>query len=249
LSLRGDSALFLDVDGTVLDIAPRPDAVLVPPGLVDALARLSRRLGGALALVSGRPIAELDRLFPGLGCPAAGQHGAELRLPDGSFERGRGQAGIPAALATDVEALARRWPEIVTEHKGLSIAVHFRAAPEIETELHRLLESMLLPFGKSLAMKRGKLVREIVCRGTDKGRAVERFMGMQPFAGRRPIFVGDDVTDEDGFAAAVRLGGVGLGVGEGDEGDENRGHAGFASPAAVRRWLACEAARGPERAA
>lgn len=240
--LAADMALFLDVDGTLLDIAPTPDAVRVPADLGAILGQIARRLGGALAIVSGRSIATLDRLFPNLVTAMAGQHGAELRLPLGVVERLGAVEPLPEPLLAGLAALARRWPEILVEPKGVTVALHYRSVPELERELEIALERLVAPHREDVGLKRGKFVLEIAPRQVDKGKAVERLMTLPPFAGRRPVFIGDDVTDEDGFAAVLRLGGRAIRVGAvGDERYDGR----FENPAALRDWLGATAASTP----
>lgn len=235
-------ALFLDVDGTLLDIAARPDAVTVPPDLVEVLRRLASRLDGALALVSGRSIAVLDRLFPRLGGALAGQHGAELRARDGPHETAAGTIALPEAIVAAVRTLGDRDPGIVIETKGLTMAVHYRPAPERGAELEAALRAILEPSDAPVALRRGKFVFEIAPEAIDKGRAVEHFMRRPPFAGRRPVFIGDDVTDEDGFAAVARMGGLAIRVGDGGEGRYDHR---IESAAAVRAWLRAAAKAEP----
>jgi len=237
--LAADMALFLDVDGTLLDIAATPEAVRVPDNLRADLGKVARRLGGALAIVSGRSIATLDRLFPELGGAAAGQHGAELRLPSGESERLDAVEPLPERILAGLDAVARRWPAILIEPKGLSVALHYRAAPELGRDLAVALEALVAPDLASVALKRGKFVLEIAPRQADKGKAVDRLMRLRPFVGRMPVFIGDDVTDEDGFAAVARLGGIALQVGP-EAGGRYDGR--FETPAALRAWIAAAAA-------
>lgn len=237
--LAADMALFLDVDGTLLDIAATPEAVRVPDTLRADLRKVARRLDGALALVSGRSIAALDRLFPALSCAAAGQHGAELRLPSGEREQLKAIEPLPERVLNGIEAVARRWPAILIERKGLSIALHYRAVPELGPDLAAALEALIAPDLASVALKRGKFVLEIAPRHTDKGKAVDRLMSLRPFIGRKPVFIGDDLTDEDGFAAVIRLGGIALQVGPESDG---RYDGCFETPAALRAWIAAAAA-------
>jgi len=228
-------ALFLDLDGTVLEIAERPQDVIVPRGLVPLLARLSDGLGGALAVLSGRSIAEIDRLLATLFLPAAGQHGAELRLtPAGPIAR-EAEVERPREWQAALGALSRAHPGLLVEDKGIGIAVHFRAAPRAEDEVHRVLAD-LEPERSGFALKSGKYVAELVPVGCDKGRALRRLMEAPAFAGRLPIAIGDDATDEDAFGAALALGGEALRVGSG------AAASAFADPRAVREWLADRAA-------
>ncbi|TAM47183.1 MAG: trehalose-phosphatase [Acidobacteria bacterium] len=206
-------AVFLDVDGTLLEFGERPAAVTIRPGLLTTLDVLRRRI--PLALISGRAISDLDRLFAPLRLPAAGQHGAERRSRGGRIHTanvpGAGLAGARRRLA----AWARAYPRIALEDKGLSLAMHYRGAPELAAEARRAAHDELARLGGDYVLGVGQMVVEIRPKGWDKGRAVMEFMGEPPFAGRVPVVVGDDVTDEDGFAAANRLGGQSIKVGAG----------------------------------
>jgi trehalose 6-phosphate phosphatase len=236
-------ALFLDVDGTLLDIGPGPSEVLVPRELVATLESAGRGLGGALALVSGRAIADLDRLFMPLRVAAAGQHGIELRLaPEGMIEA-MPAAAPDAGLRSAVRELAASHPGVRVEDKGRSLAVHFRDAPRCGDVLSRALEVLLAESPGWLALRHGKMVLELRDRRFSKASAVEEFLRHPPFAGRLPVFVGDDVTDEDGFAAVERHGGIAMPVGEASSPFTGAALAGlrrstFAGPADVRSWLA-----------
>ncbi len=213
LSRPQQTALFLDVDGTLLDIAESPGAVVVPPGLLDALARLQRRLDGALALISGRPVEELDRLFQPLRLAASGGHGAHWRETGDSPLR-RTTGDLPAWLRVQLNALANRHVGILVEDKGSSYALHYRSAPSLAAELLAELQALLrAPEGAGLRLLKGKQVYEVVCAGVDKARAIQRLLGMPGFAGRLPLFLGDDVTDEPAIALMPALGGLGLSVG------------------------------------
>jgi trehalose 6-phosphate phosphatase len=205
-------ALFLDFDGTLVDIAPEPGAVVIPSGLVPTLSALQNYLGGAVAVVSGRPIREIDQFLRPLHLPVAGVHGAERRAADGAVDRMPPHALDAVERAASV--LAMRYPELLVEHKDRSIAVHYRQAPRLEAEC---LEAMQEAVSRSpgLVLLRGKMVVEAKPGAATKGSAIEAFLREEPFAGRTPVFVGDDVTDEGGFAAVQRLGGLGVKVGEG----------------------------------
>lgn len=235
-------ALFLDFDGTLVDIAPQPGAVVVPSSLVPTLAALQQYLGGAVAVVSGRPIAEIDQFLAPLQLPSAGVHGAERRTPGGQIER------VPALPMEEVEqaaqALAARHPGLLVEHKQSSLALHYRAVPELQDEC---LAAMQAAVSRSpgLTLLRGKMVAEAKPSGTSKGGAIEAFLREPPFAGRTPVFVGDDVTDEVGFSTVQRLGGLGVKVGEGPTVAWQR----LPSPADLRRQFeAAMARRDPQRA-
>ncbi len=238
----GRLALFLDVDGTLLDLAERPHAVTVPPGLVASLAAAQIRIGGALALISGRPVAELDRLFAPLRLRAAGVHGAEFRVdPDGEPARAPGAAPLPDALCAAVESLVADLPGTFAENKRYSVAVHYRGAPaladELRARLARLLEASRQP---GVSMLDAHCAIEVKTERFDKGRAVAQFLSNSPFSGRAPVFIGDDDTDEAGIAEAEARGGRGYSVGRLRPG----ARAAFASPNAVRRFLAAFAAGG-----
>lgn len=205
-------ALFLDFDGTLVDIAPQPDAVVVPHGLVDTLAMLQRYLGGAVAVVSGRPIEQIDAFLAPLHLPVAGIHGAERRRANGDLLR------LPAVPLETVQAaaqdLVQRHPVLTIEHKRGSLALHFRQAPELESLCVATLQDAV-DRSPGLTLLRGKMVVEAKPGGASKGRAIEEFLAEEPFAGRTPVFIGDDVTDEVGFSTVQRLGGLGVKVGEG----------------------------------
>jgi trehalose 6-phosphate phosphatase len=220
-----DTALFLDLDGTLLDIAPTPQSVSVPEDLVADLAAASVLLDGALAIVSGRTLAELDRLLTPLHLPAAAEHGAVIRLPDG--KRDEVDAKVPQDWVDGLRALKEAHSGVQIEHKAHSVVAHFRNAPLAEDAVRRAAAAWVAHDPERFESLAGKMLVEIRPRAARKGRAVCRFMAMAPFRGRKPVFVGDDVTDEDGFAAAVKLGGVGLHVAE---------HFG-GEPREVRRWL------------
>jgi trehalose 6-phosphate phosphatase len=237
-------ALFLDVDGTLLDLAATPDAVVVPRGLRRLLSRLRQAFGGALALVSGRSLAELDRLFAPLRLPAAGQHGAELR------ERGGGAVveeppsrDLPTMVAR-LRAFATTRPGILVEVKGTCVAVHYRNAVQERDALQRFMTNEVMKGSQEIELMRGKLVFELKPRSADKGRAVAWFMERAPFRGRIPVFIGDDCTDEMGFAAALRASGHAIQVGGGElrggqeSSERDRGVIhGIAAPADLRKWL------------
>jgi trehalose 6-phosphate phosphatase len=227
-------ALFLDFDGTMVDIAPRPEAVRVPEALVPTLRWLTQYLGGAVAVVSGRPIAQIDDFLHPLAMPVAGVHGAERRGADGRIEL---LNTPPLDRVLDAAGrLAREHDGLRVETKRGSIALHYRQAPQLEELcLARMQEAVAQSPG--LTLLRGKMVVEAKPAGATKGGAIEAFLREPPFAGRTPVFIGDDVTDEVGFAAVQRLGGLGIKVGEGATVAWQR----LANPAALRHEL--EAAR------
>ena len=230
-----DACLFLDVDGTLIDIAPTPDSVVVPAGLIHDLRRAEQTLGGALALISGRTIAELDRLFTPLALKASGVHGSEFRFGDDSASRWIKAAPLPASGWLALSTLLESFPHTIAENKLYSYAVHFRAAPELASRLRVALEGFLAERPDlGLQILHGHFVYDLKRPDIDKGAAIEHFMARPPFLGRRPIFIGDDVTDAPGFAAVRALGGLAYSVQ--DAFPDVTGT--FADAAAVRSWLA-----------
>jgi trehalose 6-phosphate phosphatase len=206
-------ALFLDIDGTLIDIAATPDAVVVRPELPDILRRLADLLNGAVALVSGRSLADVDRLFTVPGLSAAGQHGAEIRAAEGGIEIFDAAAQQLAALAPAIADFAAARPGILIESKGMATAIHCRQVPHYQSELGAFLDDLVAGSGGQLETIRGHRVFEIKPRNLSKRTAVEHFMRSPPFAGRLPVFIGDDRTDEDGFAAVQAMGGHAIHVG------------------------------------
>ena len=208
-----DWALFLDVDGTLIEIAPSPGEVHVDARTGDILARLHDGLGGALALVSGRPVATLDALFAPLKLAAAGLHGLERRGADGAVVREAGLGAVMDEVRGAAADFAAATPGILVEDKGLTVALHYRGVPERETDALAFARDTVRRLDHGLVLQQGKMVVELRPAGPDKGDVVDAFMAAPPFAGRTPVFVGDDVTDEDGFAAVNRLGGHSIRVG------------------------------------
>ncbi|HEV7368685.1 trehalose-phosphatase [Arenibaculum sp.] len=206
-------ALFLDFDGTLVDIAPRPDAVRVADGLPDLLAELGARLGGALALVSGRPIAELDRFLAPALLPAGGQHGLEWRDADGARHEAEIDRAALAEIRAELEAFVEDAPGTRLEAKSMSVALHYRQAPEFEAAALEVVERLATRYAEGFHVQGGKMVLEVKPRGADKGTVVERFLAAPPFAGRVPVYVGDDLTDEHGFVAVEGRGGIAIQVG------------------------------------
>ncbi|KAF1046822.1 trehalose-phosphatase [Xylophilus sp.] len=228
------SALFLDFDGTLADIAPQPDAVRVPPALVAQLTRLHGRLGGALAIVTGRPIADIDRFLHPLVLPVAGEHGAQYRMADGSAH-GLPPAPLDAAVAA-AAALVAQHPELLLERKIAGLALHYRNAPGLESLCRQTLRQAVAAVPGTDLLE-GKFVLELKPRGVNKGQAIDVFMAGAPFVGRDPVFAGDDVTDEAAFAAVQAHGGQGIKVGSGPTAAALR----CAGPAALREWIAAQA--------
>jgi trehalose 6-phosphate phosphatase len=226
-------ALLLDVDGTLIDIAPSPEEVVVPADLKRDLGSLVAKTNGALALVSGRRLAALEALFAPVQSAAIGCHGAELRSRQGeaAVERVPPLSAEIRAAFSDIAALE---PLVRVEDKTFSLAFHYRRAPDREQSLLARVGDRAARYMPDLMVLRGKAVVEVKSAGFNKGEAVLHLMGQPPFAGRRPIFLGDDETDEDVFAVLGQLNGIGISVGRQALG------ASFTirGPAEVRNWLA-----------
>lgn len=209
---RGD-ALFLDFDGTLVAIAERPSDVRVEEETRLTLERLQSYLGGAVAIVTGREIATVDQLLAPLVLPVAGVHGLELRMPDGAIARAPTPACEVEAANTRVAEFAASSPGLIAERKTFGVALHFRGNPEEGARCVAFAQNLAAEL-PSLRVQMGKMVVELRASGADKGEAIRRFMTEQAFAGRRPVFAGDDVTDEDGFAAVNELGGITIKIGD-----------------------------------
>lgn len=238
-------AFFFDLDGTLAPIAARPEAAAVPASTLGLLQRLADTAAGALAIVSGRSIDTVDRLLHPLRLPAAGLHGAQWRGPDGllwELPVDRARAGM---LRARLDAVASRHPGARLEDKGISFAVHYRGAPQHEAGIRHEVAAAAAAFSSDYAVQPGKMVMEIRPRGVDKGRAVEQFMAVAPFASRLPVMAGDDLTDEPAFAAVARLGGVSIKIGDGDTAASWR----LSGPAALADWLAGLLAQASPRSA
>jgi trehalose 6-phosphate phosphatase len=234
------AALFLDFDGTLVDIAEHPEAVVVDPELPAVLSRLSVRLAGALALVSGRPLAFLDHRFHPHSFDAAGMHGLEHRL------RGEAHPCRPEDHPRLRDAIRELAAELVPlgvliEDKGCSVAVHWRLVPDREAAARRAAETAMARLGPGYRIQWGKAVAEILPTAAGKGRVIERFLDEPPFRGRMPIFIGDDLTDEDGFAAVNARGGFSVRVGPGP----TVARARIGTPARLRHCLSRWAKGGP----
>jgi trehalose 6-phosphate phosphatase len=237
-------AILLDIDGTILDLAPSPQQVWVPPGLRRTLACLDGLTGGAVALVSGRSLNDIDLIFSPLELAAIGGHGAELRAVAGAAPTRR-VAPLSAALKRKLAGVTEIGPGILAEDKGYSLALHYRLAPDKEPELRAAVEAICATAAPgSVEILPGKLVMEIKAAGISKANAVCDLMTYPPFAGRNPIFIGDDTTDVPVFGIIPKFGGLGFSVGK-IIADVN-GH--FDTPQSVRAWLARVAAEGADAA-
>jgi trehalose 6-phosphate phosphatase len=227
-----DAALLLDLDGTLLDLAPTPDSVVVPPGLTDTLRDIRRQLDEALAVVTGRTIETIDALLGDAPHAVAGEHGGAIRqLPGASIER-PALASPPASWLAAGAALEAAHPGAMFERKPRGFGLHFRLAPEAGPVVYEVL-SALVAGSAEFELMQGHMMWEIRPRGVDKGDAVMRLMKSAPFLGRVPVFIGDDVTDEDGMKVARDMGGAGLRVQDV-----------FGDACGVRAWLRETAVHG-----
>ena len=226
-------AYFLDIDGTLVDLADAPRAVKLHPALPGLVEALYEESGGAIALITGRSIADADRLFPKRRLPIAGQHGHERRSANGLLTQHSlsSKALNPARMA--LRAVTERHPQLLLEDKGLSLALHYRRAPQLASVVHRVMHRVQASLGDRYCVHRGKRVVELAPAGRDKGLAIRAFMREAPFRGKPPVFIGDDVTDEHGFAMVNQLGGNSIKVGPGPTVAAWR----FSSVAAVLAWL------------
>lgn len=225
-------AFFFDVDGTLAEIQPRPELVFIPPRSLTALEQLNAR-GVPVAVVSGRPISQLDALLSPLQLPAAGVHGAERRTAAGELQRLVLDEDVLSAIQQELAQACAKHPGLALENKGVAFALHYRLAPELEATARALAEDFVSRYGEVLALQPGKCVFELKPRGASKGEVIRTFMQEAPFAGRLPVFVGDDLTDEAGFKVVNELGGLTIKVGTGTTEALER----MASVEAVGAWL------------
>ncbi len=226
--LPARAALLLDLDGTLLDIAPTPAAVVVPAGLLPVLRRLRAALDDAVAVVSGRPVEQIEALLDGVPYAVAGEHGGAIRPAPGAALERPDLPALPAGWLERAEREAARYQGVLLERKAHGFVLHYRLEPDAGPALQQALLAMLDgDEADSFTLTPALMAWEVRPRGADKGRAVHRLMAHPPFAGRVPVYVGDDVTDEDGMHAARQLGGIGLRVQDS-----------FGDAAGVRAWLA-----------
>jgi len=221
-----EAALLLDLDGTLLDLAPTPDLVVVPPGLPDTLRQLRTQLGGALAVVTGRPIDQIDGLLADAPHAVAGEHGGAIRHEPGGPVVRPSLPDPPVDWIVAAATIVERHPGALLEQKQRGFVFHYRLAPEHGPALHQAALDLIAAEAARFQVLEAAMAWEVRPRGVDKGVAVNALATEAPFAGRRPIFIGDDVTDEDGIRAARALGGTGLRV-----------DTAFGSPEGVRMWL------------
>ena len=232
LAVGRDAALFLDADGTLLEIAETPSAVRGDAAMRHLLKKLQVLLGGAVAVVSGRPIADIDRIFNIPGLFVAGLHGLEWRDAAGMVRRPDDLPPV-SPLKDRIDSFAASCKGILVEDKQATIAVHYRHAPEAGDKTYAFLADLIRD-RDGLSLLHGKMVVEVKPSGIDKGSAIARFMAAVPFAGRRPVFAGDDVTDEMGFVTVNDLGGISVRIGNNTD---TAARCRLPDVAALRRWL------------
>jgi len=224
--------LFLDVDGTLVELTDTPSQTNADLEIKTLLADVAERLGGAVAFVSGRKIQTLDELFAPLRLPAAGLHGVERRKASGAMQ-GANFVDMQLDQAREsIKSLVAAHPGTIMEDKDRTIAVHFRMAPQFEDVIRQSVIDIAKPLGSNYHIQDGKMLLEIKPRGFSKASAIQAFMREPPFSGRLPVFVGDDLTDLEGFAAVEAQGGISIGVGE-----RVRGQFNLPGVSAVRGWL------------
>lgn len=228
------TAIFFDIDGTLLDLAPTPLEVRVSDRLQQSLTALKAKLGDAVAFVSGRPIAEIDRLFAPFKASAVGGHGAEIRFtPQGEIKRSK-LATIDDTLRSEFASIVQLDPGILIEDKGFSVAIHYRLSPDLGDEVMQHIVAICRSERcAALEILPGKFVVEVKPSGYDKGSGLTEMMTVPPFKGRKPIFIGDDVTDQAAFAALPEFGGMGMSVG----GMQPGASFNFDRPQDVRLWI------------
>ena len=230
---RSEWAYFFDIDGTLVDIAPSPSEIVVERELQAEICDLYDATGGALALISGRSLSDVDGIFRDTSLPVAGQHGLERRSSDGKISRHDAPLEkLDFARTRLAEAIAAH-PDLLLEDKGLSLALHYRLAPSLASFAHRTMRAIASAIGPAFTLQSGKRVVELKPSGKDKGDAVRDFMQEEPFVGRIPVFVGDDVTDEHGFAVVNSMDGHSIKVGGGPTAARWR----LPNVRAVRLWL------------
>jgi len=234
LSSLHNIAIMLDVDGTLLDIAPRPQEVFVPKNLRETLQRLRRQLDGAVAFVSGRPLHDIDRIFAPLKLPAVGGHGAEIRMGETSEVKRHTRVSFDPILKAQFYEIAKIGPGIIVEDKDYSIALHYRLAPQLGGKVMDAVAAIYDHAApNTFEILPGKSVVEIKPRGFNKGVGLKYLMRHAPFAGRRPVFIGDDTTDHAAFAVLPDFKGIGYSVG----GIVPGASFNFDGPKDVRLWL------------
>lgn len=231
---ESDWAWFFDIDGTLANIESAPDLVRVDPEMRALIDSLATRSGGAVALISGRAIRDIDKLFPEHTLAVAGQHGAERRSADGHVTQRGSRGANLEAIRDALVAMVHQYPGLLLEDKGLSLALHYRKAPQLAEFVHDQLHELMQRHGEGFNLQDGKCLMEIVPLSINKGGALREFMAEDPFAGRLPVFLGDDVTDEHAFIMVNELGGYSIKVGAG----ATHARMCLRDVSAVREWLA-----------
>jgi trehalose 6-phosphate phosphatase len=228
-----DWAYFLDVDGTLIQLAATPQAVVVGQSLLDMISNLHRACGGALALVSGRMISDLQQHIGLTQLPLAGLHGLERRDSTGRLWIHAAPPAAKSAIKATLAPVLTRHPGLLLEDKGLTLALHYRQAPQLAAYVHRLMKQLCGAPENQLELQSGKFVVEIKPAGIHKGSAISEYLNESPFKGRRPVFIGDDQNDEQGFAEVNRRDGISIKVGKGP----SCAHFRLPDVAAVHQWL------------
>ncbi|GAB2782320.1 trehalose-phosphatase [Halomonas shantousis] len=226
-------ALFLDLDGTLSPLMAKPTDVVLEMHLLELLSSLHEQLNGALAIVSGRSIENLSQLLSPLELPLAGQHGAERHDSVNGYSLNEPDHDTLKKAREELSRFLEAHPDLELEDKGASLALHYRNAPDKLEVIERQLQHLRSTLGETLTMHGGKFVFELRTTSCNKGEAIHQFMKEAPFASRTPVFIGDDLTDEDGFAAVNALDGYSIKVGEGD----TRAMYRLKDPEAVEAWL------------
>ncbi|KVE94501.1 trehalose-phosphatase [Burkholderia vietnamiensis] len=235
-----DTAFFFDFDGTLVELAPTPDSIHVPPSLLMLLDTLRQRSHGAVAVVSGRGIDNLDTFLSMPDLPIAGLHGAERRDSNGDTQRIGFNDERLLRIERELAAVVDRHPGMLLEIKGAAVALHYRNAVDREPIAREAAERLVAEYADAYVLQPGKMVFEIKPKGVDKGRALAAFLDEPPFAGRVPLFAGDDLTDEKGFAVVNARGGLSIKVGAGETSARMRLDSVAALHAQIARWLGLE---------
>jgi trehalose 6-phosphate phosphatase len=233
-------AWFFDIDGTLVEIASLPSGIIVHDELLRAIAGLHVLTGGAVSLITGRAISDVDRIFDMPEISIAGQHGLEVRVAGGDITSHRVPEEALRPLRDELSSAIARSPGLVAEFKGMSIALHYRMAPALASYSHRLLRALGERYVPEFVIQKGKRVVELKPPGPDKGEVIRKLMMTEPFVGRIPVFVGDDLTDEAGFAVVNELSGHSIKVGPGPTCARFR----LRTVGQVRQWLSQGMDRG-----
>jgi trehalose 6-phosphate phosphatase len=226
-------AWFFDIDGTLIEIAATPSSVVVHDDLPHIISRLHELSGGAVSLITGRAVSDVESFLPLPGIAVAGQHGLEMRSAEGEVSVDKPPRADFATIESELAGIAKRHHGLIVEHKGGSVALHYRRAPQLAGYAHRVMRDIQSRHAPDLVIQKGKRVVELRARGTDKGVAINTLMQLPPFHGRVPAFVGDDVTDEAGFALVNEMGGHSIKVGSG----RTRARWRLSDVDDVREWL------------